>query len=266
MAIKINKQRFIAMSISALFILWTGFINASVLSAASQVQTSGAGLVSKVAPGDFLPLSVKLLNLGNSNKVDVTITYKITDAKGKIIYSAQETVAVETTASFVKTIQIPFDTTPGQYTAQSSIIYQDQVTPATSQFPFTVERKILGIFLSDFYLYLGILIVASIVAGILSRAWIRRLRPTRLVTMDYSDIPHETRVFYELISDTVMEIRQQVGEKAMDIAKQIDGLNIDEKTGRVLKLTKKPSKVIAELVSGYEKILGKKVSFSFRRS
>jgi hypothetical protein len=63
-----------------------------------------------------------------------------------------------------------------------------------------------------------------------------------------------------------MGMRAQVGESALDIAKQIDGLVIDEKTGRVLKLTAKPSKVVAELVSGYEKALGKKVSFSFRNS
>ena len=87
-----------------------------------------------------------------------------------------------------------------------------------------------------------------------------------IAPVDYSDIPHETRVFYELISDTIMEMRQQVGENALEIAKQIEGLTIDEKTGRVLKLSAKPSKIVADLVSGYEKALGKKVSFSFRNS
>ncbi|MBP6913387.1 MAG: hypothetical protein KBC00_02130 [Candidatus Levybacteria bacterium] len=48
-------------------------------------------------------------------------------------------------------------------------------------------------------------------------------------------------------------MRQKVGERALDIAPHVDGLTIDKKTGRVLKLTRNPSKIIAELVSEYEK-------------
>lgn len=243
-----------------------GETNLFDISLEPQVQTSGAGLVSRVAPGEFLPLSVKLLNFGNNNKVDVTISYKITDTLGKVIYSADETVAVETTATFVKTIQIPFETIPGRYIAKSSIIYLGQVTPATTEFPFTVERKILGIFQSDFLLFGGIISLVSILMLVLGRALVKRRRKVRSAPLDYSEIPSDKRVFYELISDTIMTMRLKVGERALDIAKQIGDLSIDEKTGRVLKLTGQPSKVIAELVLGYEKALGEKVSFSFRRS
>lgn len=231
-----------------------------------RVDTSNAGLTVKVAPGELLPISVKLANFGGGKRVDVLVTYLIVTSAGEEIYSTTETVAVETTASFVKTIQVPFGTAPGIYTARTSIVYQGQVVPATTQFPFTVERKIFGLFQSEFYLYGGIMLLVATFAGIISRLWIRRRRITRFMPVDYSDIPHDKRVFYELISDTVMGMRGQVGESALDIAKQINGLVIDEKTGRVLKLTEKPSKVIAELVSGYEKALGKKVSFSFRGS
>ena len=261
-----TKKLYVFVICIALFSILCAFFTPASMYAAPEVQTSSAGLISKVAPGELLPISVKLLNFGNGSKVDVSISYKITNIEGKVIYSAEETVAVETTATFIKTVQIPFETIPGQYIAQSSIVYNNQVVPATAQFSFTVEKKIFGLFQSDFYLYGGILILVSIIVGVISHFWIKRRRTMRLAPADYSDIPHEERVFYELISDTVMGMRGEVGESALDIAKQIEGLVIDEKTGRVLKLTAKPSKVVAELVSGYEKALGKKVSFSFRNS
>lgn len=229
-----------------------------------QIQTTSAGLVSKVAPGELLPLSVKLTNFGNRNRVDVTISYKITNGEGKAIYSAEETVAVETTATFVKTVQIPFETAPGRYIAKSSIAYQGQIAPATTEFPFTVERKILGLFQSDFLLYGGITLLVSVLMLLLGRALIKRRRAMRFTPFDYSDISHDQRTFYEILSDTIMEMRQRVGDDALKIASNIPGLKIDTENGRVLALTEHPSKIIATLVSEYEKLLGKKVSFSFR--
>lgn len=241
-----------------------GETNLFDISLVPEVKTSGAGLVSKVAPGEVLPLSVKLLNFGNRHKVDVRVSYTISDLLGKAIYSAEETVAVETTATFVKTIQIPFETIPGRYIAKSSITYQDQVTPATTEFPFMVERRTLGLFQSDFYRYVVIVILLGLLVGVLGFVFAKRRRLTRSTPFDYSDIPRDERVFFELLSDTIMEMRQRVGDRALDVARQIDGLVIDIKTGRVLKITEKPSKIIAGLVAGYEKTLGKKVSFSFR--
>ncbi|OHA38041.1 MAG: hypothetical protein A3G03_01255 [Candidatus Taylorbacteria bacterium RIFCSPLOWO2_12_FULL_44_15c] len=254
-----------ASSITPLPDLPQGEQNIFDISLIPQIQTTGAGLASKVAPGEFLPLSVKLLNFGNRNRVDVTITYEITDLSGKTIYTSTETVAVETTATFVKTIQIPFETIPGLYIAKSSIVYQDQVAPATTEFPFVVERKLLGLFQSDFLRYGGITLLVGILMVLLGRALIKRRRSVRFAPFDYSDIPHGERTFYEILSDTIMEMRERVGDDALDIAANIDGLKIDKATGRVLALTERPSKIIATLVSEYEKLLGKKVSFSFRR-
>jgi len=228
-------------------------------------ETTGAGLVSRVAPGEFLPLSVKLLNFGNRQKVDVTMSYKIIDAEGTVIYSAEETVAVETTATFVKTIQIPFGTAPGTYTAKTFITYQDQLVPATTEFHFTVERKILGLFQSDFFLYGGITIFISVLAVLLGYVLVRRRRRVRYSPFDYSDKQKGERIYYEIVSDTIGQMRQRAGDGALDIAMRTPGLVIDETTGRVIKITKSPAKVVADLVSGYEKSLGKKVSFSFRR-
>ena len=59
-------------------------------------------------------------------------------------------------------------------------------------------------------------------------------------------------------------MRTRVGDDALLIASNINGLKIDKETGRVLDLTDSPAKIIATLVAEYEKVLGKKVSFSFR--
>lgn len=88
---------------------------------------------------------------------------------------------------------------------------------------------------------------------------------SRTSPLDYSDIPVNIRTFYEILSDTILDMRQRVGDDAIIIANSIDGLRIDTDSGKVLSLSDNPSKIIAELVSKYELQLGKKVSFLFRQ-
>ena len=254
-----------------LFIALPGLILLSPLVSAqvnitknARVDTGNAGLAVRVAPGEVLPISVKLSNFGGGKRVDVLLKYSIFTSTGEEIYTTSDTAAVETTASFVKTVQIPFGTAPGVYTAKTSATYQGQLVPATTQFSFTVERKILGIFQSDFFFYGGISVLAGIFIALLVYFLVRRRRTTRFTPLDYSNIPHDKRTFYEILSDTIMQMRGRVGEQALEIASHIDGLKIDKETGRVLDLTEPPAKIIATLVSEYEKLLGKKVSFSFR--
>ena len=252
-----------------LLCLWIPFDKANALEVdtvqtEAEVHTNSASLVSKVAPGEFLPLSVKLLNFGSQNRVDVDVSYEILNKKGERVHFIKETVAVETTASFVKTIQIPFDVSPGEYTAKTYISYQGQLVPAVSSFPFKVERKIAGFFQSDFIYYLGFTLFISILTLIFGHTLMKHYRKNRLSPIDYSDIPHDLRIFYEILSDTIMEMRERVGDDAISIATKIDGLKIDKDTGRVLELSSSPAKIIATLVSEYEKLLGKKVSFSLR--
>lgn len=240
-----------------LFIMIAGFIWVP------SVAFAQVAIDIKVAPGELLPVSVKLSNFGGTKRVDVLVKYSIHNSAGNEVTSADETVAVETTASFIKSVQIPSITVPGIYTAKTSVTYPDQVAPATSQFPFTVERKILGLFQSDFIFYGGIAVVVAIFLVLLGYNLIKR-RKNRFTLFDYSNIPHNERTFYEILSDTIMQMRSRVGDDALLIAASIDGLKINEK-GRVLAMTGSPAKIIATLVSKYEKQLGKKVSFLLRK-
>lgn len=264
MASLIIASNFRRMGLESADMLVTQVSGALDVTKNAQVDTSNAGIVMKVAPGELLPISVKLSNFGGGKRVDVLIEYSIFSSAEEKIYSTNETVAVETTNNFIKTIQIPFETANGIYTAKTSIIYNGQLVPATTQFNFTVERKILGLFQSDFFLYGGITLIVSIFVLLTGYLLIKHGRKTRFTPLDYSNISHDKRIFYEILSDTIMQMRERVGDDAIHIATNIDGLKIDKENGKVLAISENPSKIIATLVSEYEKILGKKVSFSLR--
>jgi len=257
----------VAVFIISLFIA-TGWYSLAIAQTTGgpTVTNATTTLAIKVAPGEILPVSVKLSNFGGGSRVDVLVQYDILNSSGTVIYTSNETVAVETTNSFIKSIQIPSGTKEGDYSEKTSLIYQGQLTPATTQFSFKVEPKILGVFRSDFYLYGGLTLIGGILLVLLGHNLFGRRKIGRFAPLDYSNAPPDQRVFYELISDTILGMRQKVGDKALIIAEHIDGLVIDKHTGRVLQLTISPAKVVAELVAGYEKSLGKKVSFSFRNS
>lgn len=230
-------------------------------------QTANEGMNNRLAPGELLPVSIKLINFGSQKRVDVIVTYSIFDASDNKIYSESETVAVDTTASFVKRIQLPYTIKPGMYALKSSIQYPYQEAPAVSSFPFKIEKKIGSFFISDIILY-GLILAALLLAGFALMYLVIFFtgKKPRVRLHDYSDKPKDQIIYYEMLSDTIMQMRLRVGDAAVDIATNIDGLEIDEKTGRVLNIADDPAKIIAVLVSEYEKKLGKKVSFSFRNS
>jgi len=232
---------------------------------AAEVQTSSGNLVTRVAPGELLPVSVKLTNFGGGIRVDVTIDYRVLNEKGEAVITEKETVAVETTASFIKVIQIPRDIPPGNYTAESTIVYQGQKVPATASYQFAIERKILGLFVGQFIVYSIITVFVGIAFVIVSRLIKKKLRVSRLTPHEYTEIPKEERIFYEIVSDIIAQMRQRVGDRALNIARSIDDLTIDENNGRVLNIKKSPAKIIALLILKYEKTLGEKVSFAFPR-
>jgi len=232
----------------------------------AEVKTSGGALISRVAPGEFLPISVKLVNFGGGRRVDVTIDYQILNSNNIAVVTQSETVAVETTAGFVKNLQIPYNLSSGEYTAVSKITYEGQEVPATAQYQFSVEKKIAGIFVSQFILYGAFTLIIGIAFAVVSRLVIKKRRASRLSPHDYSDVPKPDRLFYEILSDTIMQMRYRVGDQALALAHNIDGLTIDEQSGKVLNITRDPAKIIALLVLQYENQLGQKISFALRKT
>jgi hypothetical protein len=68
-----------------------------------------------VNPGSDVWFTVKLLNLDNLQRVDVTLNYDIINSAGESMIHNSKTVAIETQASFVADLQVPAGTPPGDY-------------------------------------------------------------------------------------------------------------------------------------------------------
>lgn len=233
-------------------------------SSAQQIKTSGEAKALRVAPGELLPISVKLLNFGGGTKVDVTINYQILDEDGdQVEVNETETVAVQTTASFIKNIQIPNDLPPGRYIATSNIVYAGQEVPATSKFEFTVENKIAGIFVSQLMLYGCLTLFIGFIFAIISRLIIKG-RTSRLAVHEYSQVSKPGRIYYEMVSDMIMQMHNSVGDKAYEMADTIDGLSVDKNTGKVLNINKDPSEIVSLLLVRYQNLFGKKLKISPR--
>lgn len=227
--------------------------------------SSGDLPVLEIAPGEFLPISVKLTNFGSKKEVSVLVNYEIQDGSGKVFFRLSETVPVENTISFVKNIQLPITLPSGEYFAFSKINYPDQTAPAISKFEFSVKRKVAGLFLDQLAIYFLVIIFVAAGFFVLSRVLIGR-RAGRFTLLTYDDIPKAERFYFELISDIISHTRKRAGDRAIGLAAEIDGLVLDETDGRVLNISKDPAEIIALLILKYEKAFKKKIKYQPRHS
>jgi hypothetical protein len=240
------------------------FSSLPALVSAQEVQAENAALATRVAPGESLPLEIHLSNFGSNSRVDVTLLYQILDPSGSVMVSQTETVAVQTSASYIERVALPNSIPQGLYTARTTITYDGQQVPATATQQFSVEQKIFGIFVSDFWTYLAILCIAILLAVLLILFFLRYRKQTRFAPIDYSHIPRKGRVYYEIISDAIQQMRYHEGDRAIAvIIADIPGLVIDADSGRVMALTRDPSEIIAAIVSQYEHAFGKHINLSF---
>jgi len=218
----------------------------------------------RITIGEFLPISIKLLNFGSEKRVDVTIYYRILNNNNEEVYSESETVAVETTASFIKRIRIPFTTKPGLYSIETSLNYPGQEQPAVSSFSFTVEEKFGGLFKNELISYLILVFVIIFVIIFSIYLYIKWDKKYRTIFHDYSDKPKEQVIYYEILSDIISQMRLRIGDDAFKIAKNIPDLEVNDINGRVIDIKGEPAKIVALLVDRYEKVSGGRVNFSLR--
>ncbi|MFA5771088.1 MAG: hypothetical protein WC894_06395 [Patescibacteria group bacterium] len=238
-------------SLLFIFIL-LNFDGEPVFAAVEKIKAINESLVSRLAPGEILPISVKLSNFGNNQRIDIKIQYQILNFKKDVVVEAGDTVAVETTASFIKLIQLPDNLSKGRHTAIVTIFYPDQKFPAVSKFDFFVENKIAGIFVNQLIFFVIFIVILCLIFLILGRLTVKRARFSRLKPHEYSHIPKNTRIYYEIINDIIMQLRYHAGDKAINLVKEIRGLVIDENTGKVLRVTEDPAKIISALILRYK--------------
>jgi uncharacterized membrane protein len=68
-----------------------------------------------VNPGAEVWFTIKLLNLANTDRIDVTLKYDLIDENSNVLVTKTKTVAIETQASFVADLKVPDKTKPGNY-------------------------------------------------------------------------------------------------------------------------------------------------------
>jgi len=247
-------------STKTLLVIMAVFLLAAPVNAQGIPQITGSTFITRIAPGELVPITVKLTNFGTYERADVQIFYQMTDANGNAVISENETVAVETSATFSKVIQIPFQTKSGQYTIRASAYYPDQVAPAHASISIDVERKIFGLFIGEFKeysLYIGLfLILFFSLLYILFKKQGGSSKKNR-----YANVSHRLRLFYEIIDEMVSQAKEEIGEKAMEIANRVEDLKIN-KDGKVISIDGDPSEIIKKLTSLYEEELGVKIKRS----
>src|SRR5258708_1695569 len=231
---------------------------------AQDIQTNTLVVAPRAAPGESMPVTVRLSNFGLNQRADVTITYAVLDSLDHILVSENETVAVETTAVYARNILLPATLIPGNYTLKVTASYLGQQVPAGSSYQFKVERKIAGIFSSDLFNY-GAVALAGIVLA-LGLTWLfKRPRAIERPSPHSSKIPRKGRVYYEIIAGVIQEMRLHEGDAALSLARAVSGLKLDEE-GNIRTIAGDPALIVASLVSQYEKVFGKRMNFCFGKN
>jgi hypothetical protein len=107
---------------------------------ASNLEVSVHDNYKEVLAGNDIWFTIKIANLGNLGKVDISLNYWISGDDNSIIAENKETMAVQTQASFVRSFNIPKDAKPGKYKLNVKMDYGDgkEVVAETS---FNVIEK-----------------------------------------------------------------------------------------------------------------------------
>jgi hypothetical protein len=123
-----------------------------------------------VLPGEDILAQVELYNLGSQGRTDVLLDYIIKDNEGNEIIQEHDTVAVETSMSFIKDIKIPENLAFGKYVFYVRVNYNDKIASASAW--FNVGKKEID--KSTIFLY--ILVVVLIIIILIAILEIRKIK------------------------------------------------------------------------------------------
>jgi hypothetical protein len=96
-----------------------------------------------VYPGNKVMAQLTIYNLGKIGRVDVNVEYGIKNLSGNIIASENETMAVETQLSTVKTLNIPSALKPDNYVFFGKVSYKDVVGTGSDMFQVLEKVKVV---------------------------------------------------------------------------------------------------------------------------
>jgi hypothetical protein len=109
-------KRCMMLSSILLIVIFTSSLNMVSAAQPFNIEIDLPDSYKDVASGTDVWFTIKLLNLANTQRVDVTLNYAILDSNGESIIHNSKTVAIETQASFVADLMVPDTVQPGDYT------------------------------------------------------------------------------------------------------------------------------------------------------
>ena len=141
--VNISKGTIIGV-VAAIFIVGLivfGVLNFSIFKPKeSLMDITITNMADSYLPGENINFQIDVTNMGATQKFDSTIKYLIVDDTGKVITRKEETLAVQTTASVNRNIQLPQNILPGKYSLQAISDYGNK--EATSKSEFEVVQKV----------------------------------------------------------------------------------------------------------------------------
>lgn len=126
-----------------------------------------------VNPGSEIWFTINLLNLANSQRIDVTLNYEIIDLDNKSVIHNSKTVAIETQASFVASLRVPENLPSGKY--YINVMVSSSLGESSSKSSLLVSNS-----KKDFiyyYISLGAIVILLIIFLIIkSKSLIEKIR------------------------------------------------------------------------------------------
>lgn len=86
-----------------------------------------------ISPGEDVSVIVELINFGEAEKTNVSISYIVTNARGDIVLMEHEKKVVEPQMSYLKTIDLPY-LESGNYKLFVELLYSNRSAIANGEF------------------------------------------------------------------------------------------------------------------------------------
>lgn len=129
--------------------------------------------------GEEILIQIELTNLRGFGSGNVNVKYSIKDTKGNLVASEEETIFVETRATFVRKLLIPAEIKPGTYVAFVEV--STDVTAGTGSDTFEVKSKYKYPTELKYYIVGVAVLVALVIAFILSTYGLKALKKKQKV-------------------------------------------------------------------------------------
>ncbi|MBI2450814.1 MAG: hypothetical protein HYV52_00530 [Parcubacteria group bacterium] len=215
----------------------------------------------EVVGGDRLYFEVEIKYPENPRRKDLRLEYQIFE--NEIVIASEKALrAVETQASFLDYIVVPKGAKSGIH--ELNVVITDyavlhQEVSATFKVLKGRDRVVnYFLILLGAIALVGVLVVIQLIYGG------RGNSGGGIKLQSYSHVSKDERLYYEIAASIIAQTLSLVGEKAIKAAQGIDGLEVDEKTGKVLRIRGDPAKVISSLIRSVESNFGKRMSFALR--